>query len=417
MNFKLTSNILRSAWAIEPQTALSHGTLIHSLLEGKDILERITEKSKPVFLELSQNKQSNEKSSSNKVAVIPIKGELMKYDEPCEPAGMQTIGTWIKEADNNPEVDAIMLDIDSPGGTVDGTEALGDIVKNTKKPITAFVNGMMASAALWIGSNADKIIASTPNDQIGSIGVMISFADMKPYWEKQGIKFHSINADQSSDKNKILADALKGNYDSLKKEMLNPLASAFIDKVKENRPNVSDKHLTGKMFFAKEVVSTLIDDIGNFDYAVQETINLINNNNKNLKAMSENGQNIDERTFMQKVAETFGLKPVEKQRADEIEQLKSTLNDYESKMSDMLQKFESLAKEKQEAGEQLTSAIQELENLKIENERLKNLPGAPEIIEKNDTDGKADSDGKLYDPSKSFEENYQAIGKAFGLLS
>jgi len=416
MNFKLASNILRATWAIDPATALSHGNLIARLLSGENLLpERAIEKAEFTVAQVGSSNASGDKSNKKSVAVIPIKGELMKYDEPCEPAGMITIGNWIKQADADPNIDAIMLDIDSPGGTVDGTETLGNIVKNTQKTITAFVNGMMLSGALWIGSNAKKIIASTPHDRIGSIGVMTSFMDMVPYWEKQGIKFHRINADQSKDKNKIFSDALSGDYASIKKEMLNPLADAFINKVRENRPEVKDSQLTGKMFFAKDVKGTLIDEIGDFEYALNETINLITNNNtKNLKAMSEQGQNIDERSLIEKIAATFGLKPVEKQKEEEIT---AKLTDYESKMNAMLQKMEELANENKQVKENFEAAQQELTALQTENERLKNLPGAPSATEKTETDGKADHDGHVYNPARSFEENYAAIGKAFGFLS
>ncbi len=81
-------------------------------------------------------------------------------------------------AASNPNIAAIVLQIDSPGGEVSGTQQLADVIKSVQKPVVAFVDGMMASAALWIGSAADEIIASTPQDIIGSIGTMMSFGDM-----------------------------------------------------------------------------------------------------------------------------------------------------------------------------------------------------------------------------------------------
>jgi protease-4 len=98
---------------------------------------------------------------------------------------------------------------------------------------------------------------------------MVQFADMQPRWEKGGVKFHRINADQSLDKNKTFTDALKGDYSGIKTEQLNPLAEKFITAVKSNRPNLPDSVFTGKVFFADEALNLgLIDSIGTFDSAI-----------------------------------------------------------------------------------------------------------------------------------------------------
>ncbi|MFZ4549443.1 MAG: S49 family peptidase, partial [Bacteroidales bacterium] len=178
-------------------------------------------------------------------------------------------GNRVADADNNPNISAIILYIDSPGGTVDGTQAFADKVKSCKKPVVAFVDGCMASAALWIGTSASIVIAQNSTTEIGSIGVMVAFADMEPMWQAEGIKIHRIMADQSADKNKPVLDAMAGNYKTIKDRELNPLADMFISAVKTNRPNLPDSVFTGKMFFADEALSLgLIDSIGNFQSAV-----------------------------------------------------------------------------------------------------------------------------------------------------
>jgi len=270
MNFLLTSAILRGVWAIDPITASSMSGFIVSLL-NKNVDEEITAKEILPFAVTSSGvvRGKIEDSQKGDIAIIPIVGALTKYSEMCGAAGMQKIGAWVQNADANPNIKGIILRIDSPGGTVDGTEQLANIVKETKKPIVAFVDGMMASAAMWIGSACDEIIAGLPNDQIGSIGVMISFADMQPALEAQGVKFHNINADQSSEKNKTFQDAREGNYDAIKKEILNPIAELFIETIKNNRPNVKKEELTGKMFFVKDLKGSLIDEVGDFNYAVE----------------------------------------------------------------------------------------------------------------------------------------------------
>ena len=284
MNYRLTSAILKSVWAIEPRAAIAHGAMLSILLnENQPVLE-VEDQPQPFAVSTIGGVWNEyDEAPRGSVAVIPVIGELMKYSQFCGPVGMKTIGNRIKEADNHENIDAIVLMIDSPGGTVDGTEALANIVKETSKPIVSYIDGMMCSAALWIGTSADKVIASTPNDEIGSIGVMISFADVQPYWEKQGVKFHRIRAEQSKDKNEVFYQALEGKYDLIKKDMLNPLADAFIEAVKSNRPeSTSDQH-TGKVFFAKDVIGSLIDEIGSLDHAVEVALSLVKPNIKTIK--------------------------------------------------------------------------------------------------------------------------------------
>src|SRR5665811_396008 len=124
------------------------------------------------------------RDSVNSVAVISLDGALMKADQYCGASGMASIGETIKQADNHHNIKGIVLHVDSPGGTVDGTEALSSIIKNTSKPILTFVDGLMASAALWIGSSSDETMASTDTDEIGSVGVLMSFMDIQGYYEK-----------------------------------------------------------------------------------------------------------------------------------------------------------------------------------------------------------------------------------------
>ena len=279
MKFRILSALLRSTWAIDERFAIAHGGIVAGLLNGMEFqpADKPSEAANSAPFYVSENGEEIEASglntiNPNTIAVIPIRGTLMKEDESdCEyfQAGMRTLSERVLEADRDPNVIGIILYIDSPGGTVDGTKAFSDAIKSCKKPVVAFVDGIMASGALWIGTSAQKVIAQNSTTEIGSIGVMVAFADMQPVWEAEGVKFHRINADQSKDKNKNFTDALAGDYAGIKKEELNPLADQFITAVKANRPNISNSVFTGKVYFAEEALSLgLIDEIGSFETAV-----------------------------------------------------------------------------------------------------------------------------------------------------
>lgn len=281
MKFRILSALLRSAWAIDERFAIAHGGIVAGLINGLDFesskdTEYAEEKnSLPYALYAAtpgRKYSAFDDAPKGSIAVIPIRGPLMKDDEQdCGvlSAGMDTLGTRVLEADQHPNISGIILYIDSPGGTVDGTQAFADKVKACKTPVVTFIDGLMASAALWIGTSASRIIAQNFTTEIGSIGVMVQFADMQPMWELEGVKFHRINADQSRDKNKTFTDALNGDYSGIKNEQLNPLAEQFIAAVKANRPNLPDSVFTGKVFFAEDALSLgLIDEIGSLDVAI-----------------------------------------------------------------------------------------------------------------------------------------------------
>ena len=117
--------------------------------------------------------------------------------------------------------------------------------------------------------------------EFGSIGVMMQFPDYAKYYEKMGIKVHTIYSDLSTHKNAPFEAALKGDYKSIKEEQLNPLAREFQNTVKEHRKNLDTKVegiLNGRMFFAADALKNgLIDAIGTHEQATEEVRRLAAN--------------------------------------------------------------------------------------------------------------------------------------------
>jgi len=91
-------------------------------------------------------------------------------------------------------LELIKLDINSPGGTVNGTERLANIIAAMKTPVVTIVNGMMASAADWVGSAAGTIEASEGTALIGSIGVISVIVDTSEMAAAQGVKVIPIRS-------------------------------------------------------------------------------------------------------------------------------------------------------------------------------------------------------------------------------
>jgi protease-4 len=279
MNFQLVSALMRDVWLIPQDIAETYYHSLAYLLAGKQVdfefnKFNVTLVTASGEISAGQNPDFNA-VQPGAIAVFPVSGPLMKNDQMCGPVGMKSMGQMIADADANDNIKGIILNIESPGGQAQGTQQLAEIVSKTKKPVVAYVDGMAASAAYWIASAADRIVAE-PKSNIGSIGTMTSFADVQPALELQGVKFHKIVSDQTPDKNALIDQVRQGNYDQFRKEVLNPLAQDFIDGVKTYRPNIEPKQLTGKTFYAENVVGTMIDQVGNFQDAVKAVNEILN---------------------------------------------------------------------------------------------------------------------------------------------
>ena len=111
---------------------------------------------------------------------INIEGPLLKSPDAFDYyyGGFTMYGdiiSAIDAANKDVTVSDILLHINSPGGTVSGADEAAMAVKNSKKPVKARVEGMAASAAYWIASQASEIVASSPADDVGSIGVVAEY--------------------------------------------------------------------------------------------------------------------------------------------------------------------------------------------------------------------------------------------------
>lgn len=277
MDIKILFQALNKPWLIEPSYAQIYAARVDALIQsgvwddGED--EEVKEFAWVVD---AAGKKIGDMADAkeNGVAVINLQGAVMKYDY-CGAAGTQTLIKAIQQANDNPAIIAMVLQIDSPGGSVDGTEQMATVIKQSAKPIVAYVDGMMASAAMWMGSSSNYTIASSSTDIIGSIGTMASFRDFSGYYEKAGIKTHEIYATASTDKNSGYREALKGNYDNMRSDMLDPINNSFISAIKANRPGVDASVLNGAIYTAPVAKKKgLIDSIGTFSTAVNKAIQL-----------------------------------------------------------------------------------------------------------------------------------------------
>ncbi|KKL53358.1 hypothetical protein LCGC14_2276220 [marine sediment metagenome] len=224
------------------------------------------------------------------VAHIPIWGTMTKKGG-MSAEGMQTTEMRISEANNDESVSSLLLDIESNGGTVDGMAALGSAIRDSEKPVIAYVDNIAASAAYWAASQADTIVMNGDNfAEVGSIGALMIHQDStKMIADKIG-KIEIIRAPQSKDKARI--NPVEKLPNSERERILNSLeviTDEFISKVKSGRGerlNTDDENIfTGKMYNADQAQELgMVDHLGNFESAINIAKSLGNIVKQNIKA-------------------------------------------------------------------------------------------------------------------------------------
>jgi signal peptide peptidase SppA len=209
------------------------------------------------------------------VSVVPVYGVIAHrtFEASSGMTSTEMISAMLQRALNDGETSSILLDISSPGGGVEGVpELAAEIFAARKmKPITAIANNLAASAAYWIGSQADELIV-IPSGQVGSIGVFSLHEDWSAWLEKEGIKITAMSAGEKK---------LEGNpWEPLDTEarahfqkQVDEVYADFIRAVAKGRgvaqAKVKSDFGQGRVFTADEAASRdMVDGIATFDETV-----------------------------------------------------------------------------------------------------------------------------------------------------
>jgi signal peptide peptidase SppA len=152
----------------------------------------------PIAMDLRyQRKPGKAYHQSGAIAVIPVEGTLVhKYgdlDPSCGMTGYDGIAAKLQSALADPEVQAILLDINSPGGEVDGVSDLAAQIAAASKPVWAIADAMAYSAAYWLASQCDRLYLSDTGG-VGSIGVVMMHVDWSKALADEGVAVTLIHA-------------------------------------------------------------------------------------------------------------------------------------------------------------------------------------------------------------------------------
>ena len=268
------TDIVNGLWAITPDmlNEIQHIYAVH--LHGDKI--KIPDVEARTGLTLNNERRYMEVIDG--LAILSLHGVIAKranlFMDISGGVSTQIASDEFKEALADPEVKSILLDIDSPGGAVDGTFEFAQLIKESRgiKPITVFSDGSMTSGAFALGSAADKIFISGETAITGSIGVITRHLEYSRMLDREGItateitagKFKSVGTDirplTESDK-----DVIQGHIDHI--------YTVFVNTVADNRGISAESHeewADGQIFMGSKAIELgLVDGVSTRDKLVE----------------------------------------------------------------------------------------------------------------------------------------------------
>lgn len=253
-------------WLITPQGHASIRALVQSKLDGVafDIKEMMPD------LEAAR--------IENGIGIVPIKGVigkgLSKLEKSCGATDIKDVLNEISDLLSDETCNVILLDVDSPGGTVTGVPELAAKIAaaDNIKPVFAFTDGQMDSAAYWIASGAREIIAS-PSAEVGSIGVYMPWADYTRAYEADGVKVEVIKNTGGTYKGMGMpGTALTTEQRQHLQNRVDEIFKMFTSAVNGKR-RVEAEAMQGQTFMAESAKATgLIGVVGDFEDAIAECL-------------------------------------------------------------------------------------------------------------------------------------------------
>jgi capsid assembly protease len=261
---KIWNRLSGEPWAITE-------TALQTILE---IATRENESPQAVAAKLGRNLQNTYSvMERDGVAIIPVTGPLFRYanlfTSISGASSYELIARDFTVALENPQIKGIIIDIDSPGGEVNGVSELSNMVyaARGKKPVVAYASGDAASGAYWIASAADEIVVSETS-ALGSIGVV------GMYRGKSGKQSEDVEIVSSQSPHKRLDPQTDEGRARLQLR-IDSMADVFISTIARNRdvaPQIVQTHYGGGdvMIGARAVEAGLADRVGSLEQLIQE---------------------------------------------------------------------------------------------------------------------------------------------------
>lgn len=215
---------------------------------------------------------SSSTSSGDTIAVIPLSGTISGTGAGSGAVNPQSFRKLLRRAADDDNVKAVVLRVDSPGGTVAASEEIATYVKNLskEKPVVVSVGDMDASGAYMVSSQASKIVAN-PGSAVGSIGVIMEVPNASNLMSKIGVQFKVITAGKYKDAGSPFR-ALTTTETTMLQSQIDEVYGQFIDIVASGRKlprSQVESMATGWAWTGEEAKKMgLVDKVGTYEDAL-----------------------------------------------------------------------------------------------------------------------------------------------------
>lgn len=269
-------DVLYQPWAIAPDRLMEIQAIYAAHLRGESIDINAVEAR--IGRQLQNQPQGYQVQDG--AALIPLRGVMAPrmnlMSQVSGGTSTELFARDVKAALNDPAVQSIVLLVDSPGGAVGGTMAAASAVMAARgvKPIAAYSDGTMASAAYWVGSAADQVYVSSGVDQVGSIGVVASHVDVSQREQALGIKTTEIVAGKFKRIASRYGPLTESGRQSIQ-DQVDYLYSLFVGDVAAQRGVSADQVLSdmadGRVFIGQQAIDAgLVDGVASLDSVISE---------------------------------------------------------------------------------------------------------------------------------------------------
>lgn len=203
--------------------------------------------------------------ATGNVAVIPVTGIIANAENGwSDYAQPDTIVKWIEDADKNPAIKAIVLEINSPGGSPVASDEIAQAVMRANKTTVAYIRDTGASGAYWIASSADHIIANRMS-LTGSVGVTGSYIEWAGTLRRYNATYRQYTGGERKELANPFADA-DAQDARIYQAKIDTLHAIFVEHVRSER-NLTDEQVqtisTGEPFLGVEALPLgLVDELG-----------------------------------------------------------------------------------------------------------------------------------------------------------
>lgn len=212
--------------------------------------------------------------NSDKIAVIVAKGTILDGEQPAGDVGGDSIARLIRQARNTDSVKAIVLRVDSPGGSSSASELIRSelaVTQASGKPVITSMGGYAASGGYWIASTSNRIFASETTIT-GSIGVFATFPTFERSADYLGVHSDGVGTTPLSDAFNIFSD-INPIFESTLQGSVNRTYQKFLSLVSEGRGlsiEEADAVAQGRVWSGSQALEHgLIDAIGGLDAAIE----------------------------------------------------------------------------------------------------------------------------------------------------